>query len=818
MLVAVTHVARVDEGSEGGARRWGRYLAPALLIAATLGVAGAALVEAVEWLDRPFPGFFAYSSGLVSPMQRSEWQGRAAGIRPGDRVLAIDGIPFADRARVSAHLRQRAPGDPVRVDLLRRGERQTLALTLAEFSASDVLITLATPFSIGIFYLLMGTVIFFLKPRARPARLTLVLLSLIALFYLTTFDANTSGTLERLWIGYPLFGAVAVHLFTCFPEEWRFAARHPWIRVLPYGVAGVLVLLRQIYLGEAEGSTALAYASTAFVSAVTVTNFFLLLLLWRQTESQITIRKVKVILVGLLATSTLAVVWSYAARFDPDATTWDMAMLLSAPFPILMTYAIVKHNIFDVDEVLRATSSYVLSSGLVIGLYFGVVAFFTLVTQEYLPFYEATPAAVIATLAVAVAFHPLRVGVQRLLNRFFFREKYDLGTAVAEMTQELSKVTDVSSLARVLAARFQRLLRVESVVLLVRDEGTGDLVFAGAAGELDPEARRVRFSADGPFASLLTEKPRARLVSTLLDADRIAADDAVRLSALGARLAVPLLARNTLLGILIIGEKRFEDLFTRMDVQLLETLQTPIAIALENAVLYTERAAKERLAALGQVSSLIIHEVKNPLGIIKVSIGTIKRKLEDDASRELATFIEEEVDRMNRTIAKVLTFARPQEIHAEPCDLNEVVRKTLGLVEPDLHGAGIELFADLDRSAPPLQADAEQMQQVLLNLVLNAKAALNGGGRIAVRTRRGRDWQVRFGLGRPYVEISVEDNGVGMDAETQAKIFTPFFTTRRGGTGLGLAIVKQIVLAHRGEIRVESAPGKGSKFTILLPA
>src|SRR5262249_38282372 len=155
--------------------------------------------------QRPFAGFFFYSSGLVSPMQRSEWQGRKLGIRPGDRVIALDGISIGDRPALLRRIERLERGAPIRVELARGPERRTITLVAEEFEREDVLVTLATPFSIGIFYLLMGSLIFFMKPRARAARLLLVLLSSISLFYLTTFDANTSWALERLWICYPIF-------------------------------------------------------------------------------------------------------------------------------------------------------------------------------------------------------------------------------------------------------------------------------------------------------------------------------------------------------------------------------------------------------------------------------------------------------------------------------------------------------------------------------------------------------------------------------------------------------------------------------------
>lgn len=798
--------------------RVGPFLFPLLLIATTLVVGVFAVIEAVQWRGQPFPGFFAYSSGLISPMQRSEWEGRRQGLLPGDQVLTLDGVPFSDRAALRRCLNAHALGDVLKVEALRKGQRLQASVTLKYFSDADVLITLATPFSIGIIYLIVGGVLFFLKPRAKPALLVLLLLDLISIFYLTTFDANTSWLLERIWIGYPFFGAAAIHLFTVFPEELAFARRHPWVRAIPYGIAGLLVLFRHLYLDEVEASTALAYAATAYVTLVTIVDFALLGMAWRQTTSELTVRKVKVILVGLLFTSTLAVVWSFAARLDPEATTWEMAMLLSAPFPILMTYSVLKQNIFDVDAMLRQTATYFLSTVLVLALYFSVVAFFTLVTQQYLPFYETTVTAVLATLAVAVVFHPLRVRVQRMMSRLFFREKYDFGTAIAELNEQLSKVTDVESLARGFTARLALLLRVDQLSLFALDKTAGALTFAGGVGSAGDGAPKVRFAVEGALAEVLRHTPRPWRVSTLIEMGGMPEDDAARFEALRARLVVPLCARDALVGTLVIGGARFEQVFRDQDLRLLETVETPLAIAIENALLYTERAEKERLAALGQVATFIIHEVKNPLAIIRASMGTIKRRLNDDRSRELAAMVEEEVERMNRTTAKILSFARSREPEARACDLGQVVRRALAFVEPELVAAGISLVADLEPAAPHVHADAEQIEAMVLNLVLNAKEAVPRGGHITVRTRRSRDWQGPFGRGQPAFELVVEDDGAGMDDATRAKLFTPFFTTRRGGTGLGLAIVQHIVQAHRGEIRVESELGQGSRFLVQLPA
>jgi two-component system sensor histidine kinase HydH len=163
-----------------------------------------------------------------------------------------------------------------------------------------------------------------------------------------------------------------------------------------------------------------------------------------------------------------------------------------------------------------------------------------------------------------------------------------------------------------------------------------------------------------------------------------------------------------------------------------------------------------------------------------------------------------EVDRMNRVVTDLLTFARPVEAELAPTDLQELFEHILRLVKADAQGRGVDL--------PEIDLDANQMTQCLLNLTLNALQVLDAGGSIEVgATMAGAD---------PRLLLWVEDDGSGIPAEDLDKIFDPFFTTREQGTGLGLAIVHTIVENHNGEIKVESPvpeKNKGARFTISIP-
>lgn len=217
----------------------------------------------------------------------------------------------------------------------------------------------------------------------------------------------------------------------------------------------------------------------------------------------------------------------------------------------------------------------------------------------------------------------------------------------------------------------------------------------------------------------------------------------------------------------------------------------------------------ERLAALGEMSAGIAHEIRNPLGIISSSAQLIDSKLAgtSESVRQLLDIIQEESSRINGLVTDFIAFGRPAEPVLRPTDLRALLHRAVAHGEGLARQQGVMLY--VEEEAMPLFAavDGDLMQQVLLNLLLNALAAVGPGGHIRLRAgRRGE-----------RVCLEVEDDGCGIAPELQGKIFDPFFTTKDQGTGLGLANASRIVEAHGGKLGVRSAPGAGAVFTVCLP-
>jgi two-component system, NtrC family, sensor histidine kinase HydH len=228
-----------------------------------------------------------------------------------------------------------------------------------------------------------------------------------------------------------------------------------------------------------------------------------------------------------------------------------------------------------------------------------------------------------------------------------------------------------------------------------------------------------------------------------------------------------------------------------------------------------EARRSERLAALGQLSAGLAHEIRNPLGVIKGSAETLNKRLasSDPVSVELAGYISSEVNRLNSIVTRFLDFARPHELEKQPTQIAALVDRALKAARdrwPDAKVVVERLDGD---GLDPVPVDAELCERIFVNLVMNAYESMGPGGgklRVAIHNARAR--------GHSGVEIEIEDTGPGIPAELREQIFNPFFTTKKTGVGLGLSIVSKIVDDHHGLIRVESEPGKGACFRVFFPA
>jgi PAS domain S-box-containing protein len=391
---------------------------------------------------------------------------------------------------------------------------------------------------------------------------------------------------------------------------------------------------------------------------------------------------------------------------------------------------------------------------------------------------------------------------------------HEVGRSLVE-TLDIQRVLDrgVQNLARIVDAPEASLLLVtpDGRALEVRAVAGSHGVAIGLRLPLDPETSLAALVAHCREPVVIEDGQVDPRVNPTLNAQTKAR----------GYLGLPLLVRERTIGAVLIMETRAPRRFTPAEVERAAAIANQLAVAVENARLYEdlrhsyaelERAQhrlvqRERLAALGELSAIVAHEVRNPLGVIFNSLGSLRRLVRPTGDAKLLLdIVGEEADRLNRIVGDLLDFARPSTPLLRPGRLGDVAEEAIGVALAQ-KSAEVEIVRELDPGVPPVPMDARLVRQAVLNVIVNAIQAIPHGGRVTVRTRRVGD----------AVVLEVEDTGTGIPEEVGARIFEPFFTTKASGTGLGLAVVRRIVEGHGGTATVRNQLGTGALFALTFP-
>ncbi|MBN8469723.1 GAF domain-containing protein [Corallococcus exiguus] len=397
-----------------------------------------------------------------------------------------------------------------------------------------------------------------------------------------------------------------------------------------------------------------------------------------------------------------------------------------------------------------------------------------------------------------------------------------------DLARTTSGVLETASILDVASDFLVHLLDVSNCFILLYDEQAKVLRGAAASATHRDMFRTVVVPLDSDDLAArvaLERKPIA--VEDLASASTSVS--AVLIDRLGekALLGLPLTSREELIGVVLVDDVRGPRPFGPELIELAEATCGQLALSIANARLYeslwasyaelaatrAEMVKRERFAALGELSAIVAHEVRNPLGVIFNAVATLRRIMNPGGDTAmLLDIVAEESDRLNRMVADLLDFTRPRNPVLQPEDLLRVLQDAFEAARaqaPTERPVYISVEVDPGLSAVPM--DRRQIRQALFNVAVNAIQSMPQGGEVRVRGRRDTHG------GREQLRIDVMDGGPGIPAELLHRVFEPFFTTKAQGTGLGLAVVKRILEEHRGEIAVESAPGRGTTFTFWLP-
>ncbi len=580
-----------------------------------------------------------------------------------------------------------------------------------------------------------------------------------------------------------------------------------------------------VLLGLTVGATPLAEMLWARVAVsvwvLLALSFSVSLVLARMRTSDSRIDRLRLLYLAVGAAAV--VVFScldFLGRFDIAFPT--LGPIVSTLYLFFLSQTLLRLRLMDLHELLGKIASQAVLAAILAVVFVVLTAWVERNASLYL--FNT----VVAAFVMLILLEPLTDWVEERVVAIFFRQRFAFLESARQLQRRTANVIDAPELAALLLDGLNETRRVThaSIYLLAEDRpGFRLLDSRGPVPAL--------FVDQGTARALVSRTERAQLLETVerriaeirgqpLEARksreelRRLNDVRAAMQQMKAGITVPLMGNDRVLGFLNLWDERVPEAFASDEIALILELADRVATVIENSKLYDKMRERDRLAALGEMAAGLAHEIRNPLGAIKGAAQFLDPKHLPSEEAEFVEVIVEEVNRLNGVVSAFLDYSRPLKQTFGPTDLQEVVTRTLKLIVNDVPGT-VTIKEELSDSLPRVDADAEQLKQVLINLVQNAMQAMGETpGEIVIRTSRPE----RFGDFRApeQVELQVSDNGPGIPADQQLNIFVPFFTTKQKGTGLGLAICQRIVKNHGGTISVQSKVGEGSTFTIRLPA
>lgn len=504
-----------------------------------------------------------------------------------------------------------------------------------------------------------------------------------------------------------------------------------------------------------------------------------------------------------------------------------------ALYVAVATFIILKYRFMDIEVIIKKTLVF---AGL-FGVAMAVAAMVTALTQNLIGRYFAISPVVSLTASVVAAillYDPTRKLLVRLTDRYLFQKKESFKIILNRLSSNIISILDIDEVGQTILLTLEDSLRVESGAILLKDEdGVGYYLLNSFNLRTDEKHFRQDdiliqyFIVHEDILNLEDEKLRSRLTTPVLE----------RLKLFNGNVFIPLLLHNDLIGMLMLGKKKSDEPFTKEETDYFPTVAGQVAVALSNARLYDilkkselDFAQQAKMAAIGTLSAGINHEIKNPLNAIKVGADMIKlnKKLgvydtltKEEFEKQVFETMEiilKNVQRATDVMDRLSQFAKkPKEHEMAPVQLEKCLDEVYALLESEFEANNIVFHKRIVSGLPAVMADERQLEEVFLNLLVNARHAINEKGEVLVEGK----------VDNGNLFFSIHDSGSGIAQENLDKIFDPFFTTKDTsrnkdpkvikGSGLGLFLCREIVKKYGGHIQVASELGKGTTFTLVFP-
>lgn len=762
------------------------------------------VITTIQFKGKKFPSFLVYPNCVVSLTKGENWYGIAAGVKPLDTVISINGQRVKE-GREIYEITRTLPYFTVKVK--RDGEIVEHRVISSRFSNKDYVAMVILPFIVGLGFLIIGGAVYYATNKDIHVLLFFVLSILVALFFFTYISTNFDHLFYRLWVLYPLFGAVGVHLFGIFPVEHPYHCLKSSVIIFIYTIAFIFVALLETSFSSPDFFKVVFKTSTAFMGITFLGLIYIFFGRLKKTVSPLIRRKIRVLFFTMICASSIAALWSMMFPFTTPFLGTERGFLLSLIFPAITAYAVLKYNVFDIDRFVRTGLIFGMMSIVLIGVYLAMIIVAVLVTEKVMNIEASAFNMAIATLTVAVIFHPLRIKVKELLLSTFYREELKFKRTLEEFFDSPKYFERYTDIVRRLVRLFEGELGITPFSVFIRELGNAEFK------EITPFLN----STSPPISEETKSLINSSSVLNIKKVHKIRenADDNFekRMFLEDYRILIPLYGKKGVFTLIFIGERLPGEMYSPEELKYLEMFAERLSPILENALMYEEMMRKEQLALVGEMASIMIHDIKNPMGIIRAAVETLKKrkKFLDPKEEELFSIVKEEISRMDTTVRKILSYAKYEAPSISEENIEEIIKEVETEFTEMFRERRIKFSYVCNCDDPTLLVDKEKIKSLFSNLISNAIESIKENGNIKVEFQKVKEDNEKWFI------ILVKDDGEGIPPGMESQIFKPFFSTKTGGTGLGLAICERIVKDHGGSIKVCSGMEKGAVFHIKIP-
>jgi len=573
------------------------------IILSALTIGSVCIWNAMQWVDKPFPGFLINQRMVVGYIGQYHWTGTQAGLKHPDKILMVGDREVSSAREIEEAVRNTETGTPIHYKVQKGAEVTEVTVPTMRFTGIDLFMTFGILFSQGVLYLFLGIVVYILKPDTKVSWVFSTACFLQGVSSFMSFDMeSTHFGFVRLYLFDDAFlPAVVVHLSLLFPEKTKLVEKHPYLEVLPYIIATVLVIPIQIYYPRPAFSPfytiVLAFAVVSAIALIAATMHA-----FSKKSSVLAKQRAKVILFGALLALPIPVLGPLAASMGQTLggikVITNFSSIPIIIFPASIAYAIAKHNLFDVDVYIKRAVGYGIMTAVVGLTYFSLQVGVRTAFQPVFGEHSEKIYPVLFAIIVVFFFNPLNKTVQTAVDKLFYRKKFSYKETVTKVSNALTSMLDLDEVVRKLinTARLEMFIDKAGVLILDDKKKECQTMFIGDEVESVKSNENECIQYDDPFIGVITKNKK---LVTIYDINEdphyrdIKDACSERFSRMGVSMVLPLVYQDTVKGALALGYKKSGHFYTREDIDLLNTLANSGAVAIENAKLVDQIKKEE---------------------------------------------------------------------------------------------------------------------------------------------------------------------------------------------------------------------------------